>query len=79
MLGYVEPQDYEALILGHETGKIIAAIVTPEGNWVQGPLVYGFGTDQETEKELRVWDKTVCDILFKYVDTHTAFLVACHF
>jgi len=56
--------------------KTVKAFVTPDGQYVDGPWVYG-APNAEQEKELKAWDKKITALLDEYKDA-AVFLVDCH-
>ena len=73
----VKPEDRKRLLLG-ERGeeKIVRAIVTPDGEWIDGPWVYG-SPDADQEKELEAWEKKVTTLLDENAGS-VALLADCH-
>lgn len=77
MLGYVDSEAYEQKILGFGTGTLIAALITPDHGWIQGPFFYTHPSSQREKDVLREWDIGVRTLLKEYED-HAAFLIDCH-
>ena len=64
----VKPEDRGRLLFG-QGGEMrsVRALVTPDGQWVDGPWVYLY-PDAEQEKELEKWDKQVTMLLEEHKD-----------
>lgn len=76
VIAEVKAEDRGRLLFG-EGGefKVVKAVVTPEGKWINGPLSYGYSREQD--KEFEDWGKEVTSVLEEYKDA-IAFLVDCH-
>ncbi|MFA6495396.1 MAG: hypothetical protein WC246_02760 [Candidatus Paceibacterota bacterium] len=72
-------EDRERCILSQGEGgkeRIIKAVVTPDGEWIDGPWVYGV-SNVEQDEELEAWNKKRAALFVEYKNA-TAFLLECH-
>lgn len=76
----VKPEDRGRLLFGEDgeggEEKICAAIVTLDGKWDMGPLIYG-SLNAEDEQKLEAWTKKLTTLLDEHKDA-VAFLADCH-
>jgi hypothetical protein len=77
IFGEVKPEDRGRFLFGQGgEGKIVKAVVTPDGKWLDGPWIYG-SPDADQEKELKEWNQRVSSLLSEYPDA-VSFLANCH-
>lgn len=76
----VKPEDRGRLLFGQGgEEKIVKALVTPDGKWIDGPWVYVYrgSPNAKQEKEIEEWEKTVSSVLQEHSDT-AVFIADCH-
>ncbi|HWQ99768.1 MAG TPA: hypothetical protein VN397_02890 [Candidatus Methylomirabilis sp.] len=77
ILAEIKPEDRGRLLFGQGgEEKIVRAVVTPDGEWIDGPWVYG-SPHAEQNKELEAWVMKLTALLDDHKDT-VAFLADCH-
>ncbi|MEI7741284.1 MAG: hypothetical protein WCJ29_02155 [bacterium] len=63
MLGEARPENYGVQLFGEgNQERIVLAVFTPDGKWIQGPMFYGAGTEEDN-RELDAWIEKVKKIL----------------
>ena len=74
----VKPEDRGRLLFGQDGEvKVVRALVTPDGKWIDGPWVY-CAPNAEQEKEFEEWFKKLAALLEENKNT-VAFLADCHY
>jgi hypothetical protein len=73
----VKPEDWERLLFGRDGEERVArVVVTPAGEWIDGPYVYAHSSIVE-DKEIKEWSDKIATLLDEHRDA-AAFLAECH-
>jgi hypothetical protein len=77
ILGRVLPKDFGLAFLGEGCNRVCRAMVTLDGQWLDGPWNFGEPTDPNGKKESTEWHSKLASILEQH--KHEAIFIAdCH-
>ena len=77
ILTEVKSEKQRELLFGEGEEKICRAIVTPDGQWIDGPYIFGSVKSPEQQQELEAWLKKFAEVLEQNKDA-ALFLAECH-